>query len=406
VYISLVAEKQPLATEGSQVLKQGKLIVVVLLIALCKASAVAAVIIKTVPLPAGGIHPQVCTDSRQRAHVIYFKGDPRAGDIYYTRSDDGGKTFTTPQRVNSQPGSAMIIGTVRGPHLAVGKDDRIHVAWMGSEATKSAVEGKQIPMLYTRLNDARDGFEPQRNLIHQHYGLDGGGAIAADKEGNVYVAWHAPGTEGKHAEADRQVWIARSRDDGTTFEPETLAFDKKVGVCACCGMNAFAASDGRVSIVFRAATANVNRDIYVLASKDQGQTFSVMITDPWKIGTCVMSTASFGEVNGSVLAAWETKKHVQFGRFSYDAEKTLAPVTMPGTGVDQKHPSVAGNGRGVVIVAWADGAGWEKGGWLTWQAFDAEGQPLDGEGGKLVELNPWSLPAVFAAPDGSFRIMH
>ena len=33
-------------------------------------------------------------------------------------------------------------------------------------------------------------FEPQRNLMQETFALDGGGSVAADAEGNVYVAWH------------------------------------------------------------------------------------------------------------------------------------------------------------------------------------------------------------------------
>jgi hypothetical protein len=55
------------------------------------------------------------------------------------------------------------------------------------------------PMVFARLNDAGTEFEPERNLIHAAYGLDGGGAVAADTAGDVYVFWHAPtpGTEGE-----------------------------------------------------------------------------------------------------------------------------------------------------------------------------------------------------------------
>ena len=35
-------------------------------------------------------------------------------------------------------------------------------------------------MLYTRLNDTGDAFEPQRNVIQKRVGLDGGGSVAAD----------------------------------------------------------------------------------------------------------------------------------------------------------------------------------------------------------------------------------
>ena len=42
-------------------------------------------------------------------------------------------------------------------------------------------------MLYTRLNDQGTAFEPQRNLMLRTFGLDGGGTVAADAAGNVYV---------------------------------------------------------------------------------------------------------------------------------------------------------------------------------------------------------------------------
>src|SRR5688572_4077062 len=103
-------------------------------------------------VPDGGIYPQAQTDSRGRVHAIYFKGDPMRGDIFYVRSDDGGTTFTTPIRVNSQPASAAIVGIVRGPHLAVGKGDRVHVAWMGSDKAEPRAKSNAIPMLYARLN--------------------------------------------------------------------------------------------------------------------------------------------------------------------------------------------------------------------------------------------------------------
>jgi len=218
--------------------------------------------VRAVRVPDDGIHPQAQVDGRGRVHLIYFKGDPLHGDIYYVRSGDGGTSFTTPPlRVNSVSESAVITGTIRGPRLALGRGDRPHVAWMGSDKAKSKVNGKTaVPMLYTRLDEAGDAFEPQKHVIHSHPGLDGGGSVAADHEGNVYVAWHAP-EHRKSDEADRQVWVARSRDDGKTFEPEVAAIPKRTGVCGCCGMNVFAAEDGRVFVVFRSATEMVNRDI-------------------------------------------------------------------------------------------------------------------------------------------------
>jgi hypothetical protein len=45
-------------------------------------------------------------------------------------------------------------------------------------------------MLYARLNDGRTAFEAQRNVMQFAAGLDGGGTVAADSQGRVFVAWH------------------------------------------------------------------------------------------------------------------------------------------------------------------------------------------------------------------------
>src|SRR2546425_1185242 len=82
--------------------------------------------------PDKGIQPQVAVDDKGIVHLIYFSGQDGAGDIFYVRSEDGGGKFSRPLRVNSQPGSAIATGNIRGAHLAVGKKGRVHVAWMGS----------------------------------------------------------------------------------------------------------------------------------------------------------------------------------------------------------------------------------------------------------------------------------
>src|SRR5687767_13514879 len=79
----------------------------------------AAAAVTTQRVPDGGIQPQAAVDARGNVHVIYFRGDPAKGDVFYVRSADGGATFSPPIRVNSEDGSAIAIGTIRGPRLAV-----------------------------------------------------------------------------------------------------------------------------------------------------------------------------------------------------------------------------------------------------------------------------------------------
>jgi hypothetical protein len=302
----------------------------------------------------------------------------------------------------------IVAGTVRGPHLAIGRNDRVHVAWMGSGAAEPRVDGKLAPMLYARQSDAGDGFEPQRNVIAAHPGLDGGGSVAADRGGNVYVAWHAPADHAKkEGEEGRHVWVARSADDGRTFAPERRANAEATGVCACCGIRALAGADGRLFVLYRTASRTVNRDVHLLVSGDRGATFAVAAADPWKVGQCVMSTAAFAATpGGDVLAAWETRQQIHLGRVPASGATSGAPTAAPGSGKNRKHPSLAVNAKGQFVLAWTEGTGWQKGGSVAWQVFDAAGQPVEGGSGRADGLPAWGVPAVVALPDGTFRVFY
>src|SRR5208283_4624222 len=102
------------------------------------------------------------------------------------RREAGKENFSEPIRVNSEPGSAIATGTIRGAQIALGKNNRVHVAWNGSGKAMPQSFNKTNPMLYTRLDEAGQAFEPQRNLMQQTFNLDGGGALGADETGNVY----------------------------------------------------------------------------------------------------------------------------------------------------------------------------------------------------------------------------
>ena len=192
--------------------------------------AAGAARVTAVRAPERGIQPQVAVDNNGVLHMLYFTGDAMHGDLRYVKSLDGGATFSSPIQVNSIPGSAIATGNIRGAHLALGPKGRIHAAWNGTQ--QAGAPGK-LPMLYTRLKDSGLGFEPERNLIQAAYGIDGGGAVAADPSGHVYVFWHAP-IPGSKGEENRRVWLARSNDDGKSFDHEKIAWDKPTGACACC----------------------------------------------------------------------------------------------------------------------------------------------------------------------------
>ena len=355
--------------------------------------------IKLLRVPSNGLQPQTVMDERGTLHLIYFLGEPGGGDVYYVRRDAGRAEFTAPTRINSEPNTAVAVGTIRGAHLAVGKNGRVHVAWNGPHKPG----GHEAPMLYARMNDARTDFEAQRNVMQFSGGLDGGGSVAADNAGNVYVAWH--GTGDQKGEEHRRVWIARSTDEGKTFAREVAAWNKPTGACGCCGMRAFADRQGRVHLLYRAATESVNRDMYLLTSDNRGQRFSGVLLDKWKINACPMSSASFAYGAHGLLAAWETEGQVYFAALNPNKQQSLAPIPATGVAGKRKHPTIAANARGETLLVWTEGTGWKKGGSFAWQLYDAQGKPI-GEKGEAVGIPAWSLAAVVAEKDGGFTIIY
>jgi hypothetical protein len=363
--------------------------------------------------PNDGIQPQVVTDTQGRIHLVYFKGESSAGDIYYTRWNPGQKTWSNPIRVNSQQGSAVAMGSIRGAQMAVGKMGRVHVVWNGSDKALPKLPSKpnlsednplnnRTPLLYSRLNDAGDGFEDQRDLMQASVGLDGGGTIAADKFGNVYAAWHGwAATDMEADETSRRVWVTCSTDEGKTFSGEKAANTNPTGACGCCGMKAFTDKRGTLFLIYRAAEKYVNRDEYLLFSKDRGQSFNDRLLDGWKVQGCPMSSAAFTEGPGRVWTAWQSHAQVYYAPIDPESLELGDKVPAPLTGENRKYPVLASNYKSEVILAWTEGISWGKGGRLAWQVFDKNGQAV-GEQGRAGDVPVWSFAAVFARPDGRF----
>jgi hypothetical protein len=355
--------------------------------------------INVVRLPAGGIQPQIAVDGGGGVHVVYFAGEPANGDLFYARLSNG--AFSAPIRVNSVAGSAIATGTVRGARLAVGRNGRVHVAWNGSSRASSKTGG--MPMLYTRMSNAGTAFEPQRNVVQFTSGVDGGGALVADRRGNVYVAWHAGPPDSK-GEGDRRVWLRISGDDGRTFGPERAISNVETGACGCCGMDGLADDRGNLYFLYRSARELMNRDSYLLASTDAGRTFRSLLMQPWGVGACPMSTYDLIGRDGVVLAAWETGGQVQFARVT-DVRSPVTMVTPPGASKLRRHPSLAINARGGVLMSWSEGTGWQKGGAVAWQIFDPAGKPTS-QSGRAEGVPVWGLTAAFPRADNGFTIVY
>ena len=337
-------------------------------------------------LPEGGRLPRAVVDDNGTVHVVYFQGEPRAGDLLYVSRAPGDADWSAPRYVNSVPGTVVGIGPIDGGQVALGKDGRLHVVWFKLGRTE---------FLYTRTTEDRTGFEPQF-AIAAGEGVEAGPSIAADREGNLYVFWHT----GEPPDAERSVFMTVSRDDGRTFSAARPVSGEAEGACDCCALHALTDEEGAVYVSYRGAGENVRRGQRLLTSLDHGETFADELIDLWEINACPISTTSLARGPEGMAVAWETEGQVHAG--SVD---TLPRTTSPAgaAAARRKNPAVAVNHRGETLLGWGDGFGWQSGGTFHWQLFDADGAPL-GESGTGPEIPDGSFAAVIAEPDGTFLV--
>ena len=358
--------------------------------------------VSVVAVPDGGIQPQAVVDGSGVIHLVYFKGEPAAGNLHYVRFTPATGP-STPLQVNSVAGSAIATGSVRGAQVALGRNGRLHVAWNGSKPV-AATDGKRIPMLYTRLNDKGSAFETQRALTTWTREIDGGGAIAADRSGRVVVTWHAMGpTPG---EANRTVYVARSSNDGASFSREERAIStpasEPVGSCGCCGMRALIDRAGKLQVLYRAATGTIHRDATWLTIDGASPRPPVRL-HPWELQACPMTTFALAETADGLVAAWETKQQIYVAALDPGTGGVSPPVAVPGV-ASRKHPSIAINAAGDRLLAWTEGTAWNRGGTMGWRLTDRAGTELAAAAG-AGPVPVWGLVSALAMPDGSFVIL-
>jgi hypothetical protein len=327
-----------------------------------------------VPPPDGGEVPDAAIDSQGRIHLVYVKGN----DAYYVTSGDQGRTLSRPLRVNSEPGTVHPAEMYRGPVIAIGKDDQVHVVWWVNAYQRQRPKN-EWGVYYSRLNPARDAFLPAQNINMRpsdNY------SVAADRNGNVAVVWTADALS-----------VNLSRDGGKTFGPPMVA-NPAVDSCECCATRSLFGPEERLYALYRDKAGNM-RDMYLLRLDRGADTFirSPVSVTRWQINVCPMSGSSLAFwANKGLIAAWEREFRIYLARMDFMG-RLIPPgeIIAPGQG---KYPVVLSAPSGAILV------GWKNNTTLNWQLYDAAGQP---------EGSPQSAPAAsrmrpggVVTKDGSF----
>ena len=351
--------------------------------------------ITTVPVPDSGIQPRVAIDRFGRIHLVYFRGEPAHGDLFYATSsrEDPGR-FTKPIRVNHADGSACTLGTVRGAQLAVSSDGQVFVVWNGSRSRQG--DGS-IPFLFSRLNAALGSFEPERNLLGAGQFIDGGGAIAAGNSGTVYVFWHACRADRK--EAAGRVYMVRSSDRGASFSSPAAITAADTGTCSCCAMDASFAA-GNLFVIYRRAANDSGRDTVLLKSTDRAKTFAARTVQCWSAPICPMTTFALSNHDGEVEAAWESPEGIEM--VSLNSPRLKSKTVAAGA---NKFPTLACGSNGTSLLTYINGSSWQRGGMMHWTLVDRQQDRLATACAGLKERS-WSFATPLYLARGKYAIFY
>lgn len=208
----------------------------------------------------------------------YGSSDPDdLSDILFSKSTDGGLTWTDAMRINEVSGDCIDSdNTTEGAVPAVGPNGEVYVAWAGPAGLvfdRSLDQGETWLDEDIFIADIPGGWDYSIPGIYRANGLPvtvcdtSGGAY----NGTVYVNW----TDQRHGDDDTDVWLVKSNDGGNTWSDPVRVNDDGPGKHQFFTWMAVDQTNGNLYFVFydRRNYDNENTDVYMARSVDGGETF-------------------------------------------------------------------------------------------------------------------------------------
>lgn len=242
--------------------------------------------------------PAIAIDRQDRVFVSYaiFKDRHYNGEVFFSRSLDGGNTFSPPRSLVDNTASQ------RFQALAIDPEGRLFAAWLDKRnVAVAAREGRDYP----------------------------GAALA--------FSW--------------------SLDGGASFSPSRIAHDN---TCECCRIGVAFAAPGHPVVLFRNIFDGTVRDhaVITFADPDRPGPLERVSVDDWKVNACPHHGPSLAlSPSGTYHAVWFTEGEARKGLFyarSADGGRTFSkPLALGNPDHDLSRPYVMAL-PGAVWVTWKD----------------------------------------------------
>jgi hypothetical protein len=323
-------------------------------------------------------------------------------DILVALSDDGGRTFAAPSRVNRSPGDAWVGGEFP-PRVALvrraGGAPDVVVAW--------AAGGDEQAIRLARSTDGGRTFPAPETLQAVNApGIRGWHAMTLDGRGTVHTIWldhrgleeSAPAEAGRHPghggtgrPGDSADGVLMAQKSALYYSSTEVQRERALlsGVCYCCKTALTTAGDATLYAAWRHVYAGNIRDIAFTASRDGGRTFDPparVSEDNWEIAGCPDDGPALA-VDGRqrVHVVWPTVTDPSvpagalFHAISDDGRAFSPRVRVPTLGSPRpSHPQVAVDARNRVVIGWDELYEGRRTAAVTTLTVDAAGRPRFG----------------------------
>lgn len=272
--------------------------------------------------------PRIVVDSNNGINVVWNDSPSGNLDVFFSRSVDGGATFSSPVNVShSSPSNAP-----GNPQLATDSTGNIFVAWeddgvLGILFARSADGGVTFSSPMTVSTNTTGSFMPELTL---------------GPTGNIYLVWE------DDTSSNAAISFARSLDHGQTFAaPKTLSS----GNGRCTNPQINSDLSGNLNVVWENDSPG-NFEIFFSRSTDAGLNFSAPLNVSNRSGSSTAPMVA-SDSSGGINVIWldstppATNTDVFFSRSSNGGTTFSAPQNLSSTMFFSSNPSfsidLAGN---------------------------------------------------------------
>jgi len=272
-------------------------------------------------------------------------------DIYFTKSYDGGATFTKNLKVDDS--NSTTITWQERPSIAVTAGGAIFIAWTDD---RKSPEG--MPQMRVRGTSSIDGgatFSPSKEIAPgDSYGQTG--VVLVSNGNRIFAAF----MDNTTTTGQPHPYLCISTDGGRTFTAPTRLDGTGSGGGWQRGV-AIASMPGGGIVAAWGDSRNGNQDIYVsIASSNGTITTSDVRVDDDSTGAYQLNPCVATDQLGNIYAVWEDERdglyairyaYRQAGKPQFNASMEVAS---PGNNDIQRRASIIATDPGRVFVTWQD----------------------------------------------------